>query len=192
MRFAGSDVVSSQPDDNSQTHATDFLKGSHRDKNSSYVYSDSTSRGDQAKTSNCWSQTSFSAPNPPGNFNGAVTFCSTLQEAFINLLANDLDAIEQVKGIYAVTADHGNALDMVKRDKSEKPALDKEGKLQILTSHTLEPVPIAIGGPGLTQGVRFRKDLEIQGLANVAATVMNLHGFVAPSDYEPTLIEVVE
>ncbi|CAE5956999.1 unnamed protein product [Arabidopsis arenosa] len=218
MRFAGSDVVSSQPDDNSQTHATDFLKGSHRDKNSSYVYSDSTSRGDQAKTSNCWSQTSFSAPNPPGNFNGAVTFCSTLQEAFHKFIGQSvkifcssrtlttvvaceaadlavkmiLDAIEQVKGIYAVTADHGNALDMVKRDKSEKPALDKEGKLQILTSHTLEPVPIAIGGPGLTQGVRFRKDLEIQGLANVAATVMNLHGFVAPSDYEPTLIEVVE
>lgn len=50
------------------------------------------------------------------------------------------DAIEQVKGIYVVTADHGNAEDMVKRDKSGKPALDKEGKLQILTSHTLKPV----------------------------------------------------
>ncbi|CAH2038448.1 unnamed protein product [Thlaspi arvense] len=102
------------------------------------------------------------------------------------------DAIEQVKGIYVVTADHGNAEDMVKRDKSGKPALDKEGKLQILTSHTLKPVPIAIGGPGLSEGVRFRKDLETPGLANVAATVMNLHGFVAPSDYEPTLIEVVD
>ncbi|VVA90727.1 unnamed protein product [Arabis nemorensis] len=45
-------------------------------------------------------------------------------------------------------------------------------------------VPIAIGGPGLSQGVRFRKDLETPGLANVAATVMNLHGFVAPADYE--------
>lgn len=51
-----------------------------------------------------------------------------------------LDAIEQVKGIYVVTADHGNAEDMVKRDKAGKPALDKEGNLQILTSHTLKPV----------------------------------------------------
>lgn len=51
-----------------------------------------------------------------------------------------LDAIEQVGGIYVVTADHGNAEDMVKRDKSGKPALDKEGNLQILTSHTLKPV----------------------------------------------------
>lgn len=39
-----------------------------------------------------------------------------------------------------VTADHGNAEDMVKRDKAGKPLLDKEGNLQILTSHTLKPV----------------------------------------------------
>ncbi|WZZ62840.1 hypothetical protein YC2023_062947 [Brassica napus] len=103
-----------------------------------------------------------------------------------------LDAIEKVGGIYVVTADHGNAEDMVKRDKAGKPALDKEGKLQILTSHTLKPVPIAIGGPGLSAGVRFRQDLDTPGLANVAATVMNLHGFVAPGDYEPSLIEVVD
>lgn len=42
-------------------------------------------------------------------------------------------------GIYVVTADHGNAEDMVKRDKSGKPQL-KDGQVQILTSHTLEPV----------------------------------------------------
>jgi 2,3-bisphosphoglycerate-independent phosphoglycerate mutase len=38
--------------------------------------------------------------------------------------------------------------------------------------------------------VKFRTDIEVPGLANVAATVMNLHGFEAPADYEPTLIEV--
>ena len=51
-------------------------------------------------------------------------------------------------------------------------------------------MPIAIGGPGLVPAVRFCKDVPNGGLANVAATVMNLHGFTAPSDYEPTLIEV--
>ncbi|MCI18652.1 23-bisphosphoglycerate-independent phosphoglycerate mutase, partial [Trifolium medium] len=76
-------------------------------------------------------------------------------------------------------------------DKAGKPLL-KDGKVQILTSHTLEPVPIAIGGPGLASGVRFRNDVPTGGLANVAATVMNLHGFEAPSDYETTLIEVVD
>ncbi|KAF8397068.1 hypothetical protein HHK36_018706 [Tetracentron sinense] len=103
-----------------------------------------------------------------------------------------LDAIEQVGGIYVVTADHGNAEDMVKRNKTGQPLLDKNGKIQILTSHTLQPVPIAIGGPGLAPGVRYRTDVPDGGLANVAATVMNLHGFEAPSDYEPTLIEVVD
>lgn len=53
-------------------------------------------------------------------------------------------------------------------------------------------VPIAIGGPGLAAGVRFRKDVPNGGLANVAATVMNLHGYQAPSDYEVSLIEVVD
>ncbi|CAL9778058.1 unnamed protein product [Musa acuminata subsp. burmannicoides] len=82
-----------------------------------------------------------------------------------------IEATEKVEGVYVVTADHGNAEDMVKRDKSGQPLLDKDGNIQILTSHTLHPVPIAIGG---------------RGLANVAGTVMNL-----PGDYEPTLIEVV-
>lgn len=43
-------------------------------------------------------------------------------------------------GIYVVTADHGNAEDMVKRNKKGQPLLDKNGNIQILTSHTLQPV----------------------------------------------------
>ncbi|KAI4353609.1 hypothetical protein L6164_002544 [Bauhinia variegata] len=122
-----------------------------------------------------------------GDIEATVVACKAADDAVKMIL----DAIEQVGGIYVVTADHGNAEDMVKRDKSGKPLL-KNGNVQILTSHTLEPVPIAIGGPGLSPGVRFRKDVPNGGLANVAATVMNLHGFEAPSDYEPTLIEVVD
>jgi 2,3-bisphosphoglycerate-independent phosphoglycerate mutase len=122
-----------------------------------------------------------------GDIEATIVACKAADEA-VKII---LDAIEQVGGIYVVTADHGNAEDMVKRDKAGKPLL-KDGKVQILTSHTLEPVPIAIGGPGLAPGVRFRNDVPTGGLANVAATVMNLHGFEAPSDYETTLIEVVD
>ncbi|GER31557.1 3-bisphosphoglycerate-independent phosphoglycerate mutase [Striga asiatica] len=122
-----------------------------------------------------------------GDIEATVVACKAADEAVKMIL----DAIEQVGGIYVVTADHGNAEDMVKRNKKGEPLLDKSGKIQILTSHTLEPVPIAIGGPGLAPGVRFRTDVPNGGLANVAATVMNLHGFEAPSDYETTLIEVV-
>ncbi|GMH20834.1 hypothetical protein Nepgr_022676 [Nepenthes gracilis] len=123
-----------------------------------------------------------------GDIEATVVACKAADEA-VKII---IDAIEQAGGVYVITADHGNAEDMVKRDKKGKPLLDKNGKIQILTSHTLQPVPIAIGGPGLAPGVRFRKDLSTPGLANVAATVMNLHGFEAPSDYEPTLIEVLD
>jgi len=123
-----------------------------------------------------------------GDIEATVVACKSADEA-VKII---LDAIEQVGGIYVVTADHGNAEDMVKRDKKGKPLLDKNGSLQILTSHTLQPVPIAIGGPGLAAGVRFRTDVPSGGLANVASTVINLHGLEAPADYEPTLIEVVD
>ncbi|KMT19975.1 hypothetical protein BVRB_1g000010 [Beta vulgaris subsp. vulgaris] len=123
-----------------------------------------------------------------GDVEATVVACKAADEAVKMIL----DAIEQVGGIYVVTADHGNAEEMVKRDKKGQPSLDKSGNVQILTSHTLQPVPIAIGGPGLSPGVRFRNDVPTGGLANVAATVINLHGFEAPNDYEPTLIEVAD
>ncbi|MFS7894393.1 putative phosphotransferase (phosphomutase) [Helianthus anomalus] len=121
-----------------------------------------------------------------GDIEATVVACKAADQAVKMIL----DAIEQVGGIYVVTADHGNAEDMVKRNKKGEPLVDKDGKVQIQTSHTLQPVPVAIGGPGLAAGVKFRKDVPNGGLANVAATVMNLHGFVAPDDYETTLIEV--
>uniref|UniRef100_A0ACD5WH90 Uncharacterized protein n=1 Tax=Avena sativa TaxID=4498 RepID=A0ACD5WH90_AVESA len=121
-----------------------------------------------------------------GDIEATVVACKAADEA-VKIV---LDAVEQVGGIYLVTADHGNAEDMVKRNKSGQPALDKNGSIQILTSHTLQPVPVAIGGPGLHPGAKFRSDIKTPGLANVAATVMNLHGFLAPDDYETTLIEV--
>ncbi|CAO2813438.1 unnamed protein product [Amaranthus hypochondriacus] len=123
-----------------------------------------------------------------GDVEATVVACKAADEAVKMII----DAIEQVGGIFVVTADHGNAEDMVKRDKKGQPLLDKNGNIQILTSHTLQPVPIAIGGPGLAPGVRFRKDVPDGGLANVAATVINLHGLEAPADYEPTLIEVAD
>lgn len=122
-----------------------------------------------------------------GDIKATVVACKAADEAVKMIL----DAVEQVGGIYVVTADHGNAEDMVKRDKKGNPVISNNGDVNILTSHTLHPVPLAIGGPGLAPGVRFRQDVSHGGLANVAATVMNLHGFEAPSDYEPTLVEVV-
>ena len=46
-----------------------------------------------------------------------------------------------------VTADHGNAEDMVQRDKKTKKALMEDGKPRMLTSHTLNPVKILLSHP---------------------------------------------
>ena len=43
-------------------------------------------------------------------------------------------------GTYLITADPGNAEDMVQRDKKTKKALMEGGKPRMLTSHTLNPV----------------------------------------------------
>lgn len=51
-------------------------------------------------------------------------------------------------------------------------------------------VPIAIGGPGLSSRASLRTDLPNAGLSNVTATFINLLGYEAPPDYEPTLIKI--
>ena len=60
-----------------------------------------------------------------------------------------LAVVEELGGVFLVTSDHGNADDMVQRaKKTGKAVVDAAGKPLPLTSHTLAPVPVAIGGPG--------------------------------------------
>lgn len=112
-------------------------------------------------------------------------------EAVDAALGRILDAVDAAQGVAVVIADHGNADDMALRDKKNKPIVDAQGKVLPRTAHTLAPVPFVLTGKGLAQSVRVRSDLKTPGLANVAATVINLLGFEAPRDYEPTLIELV-
>ena len=74
-------------------------------------------------------------------------------------------------------------------DQAElKPLLDEAGQPRWRTSHSLNPVPIFIkdysGRP-----FALRAGLNHAGLANVAATLVELLGFAAPPEYEPSLIE---
>ena len=60
------------------------------------------------------------------------------------------------------------------------------------TSHTLSPVPFAIHDGSGTADYRLVDDLRDAGIANVAATTLNLMGLDAPADYEPSLIKLAE
>jgi hypothetical protein len=64
-----------------------------------------------------------------------------------------LDTVDSVNGRWLVTSDHGNADDMVQRTKKGAPIFD-EGRPVPLTSHTLAPVGVAIGGAGLPESVQ--------------------------------------
>ncbi len=108
-------------------------------------------------------------------------------EAVDLCLARIVRGIEKVEGTLVVLADHGNADDMVERDDEGRPLKDKAGRPRSRTSHSLNPVPFIVHrgkGPPLA----LTKDLPEAGLANVAATVLELLGFAPPDDYLPSLL----
>jgi 2,3-bisphosphoglycerate-independent phosphoglycerate mutase len=83
-------------------------------------------------------------------------------------------------GVLIVTADHGNADQM----------FDGEGEARrVRTSHSLNPVPLAIFDPREAGGGPALKLPARPGLANLAATALELLGFTAPVDYEPSLLK---
>ena len=118
-----------------------------------------------------------------GDLAATIASCSAADRA----LGLMLDAITAAGGIFMVTADHGNADDMALRNKLGVP-LQEGARVLPRTSHTLAPVPFCIGGVGLHERAVLRSDLKTAGLANIAATLMNLLGYEAPAQYEPSLL----
>lgn len=112
-------------------------------------------------------------------------------EAVDLCLARLKAAVEQTGGVLLVTADHGNADEMLMRDKKGRFEHDTHGQTIPKTSHTLNPVPFYLYDATVASGVspyRLNPSVEKPGLANIAATVMNLLGFEAPVDYLPGVV----
>ena len=106
----------------------------------------------------------------------------------VDLCLSRLQAmVDQVNGTLVVLADHGNADDMIERDGKGKPKFNADSTPNRRTSHSLNPVPFIIYRPDQAPGLR--KDLPAAGLANVAATVLELLGFQPPAGYEPSMLE---
>jgi 2,3-bisphosphoglycerate-independent phosphoglycerate mutase len=103
-----------------------------------------------------------------------ITSVKTVDECLGRLI----EEVKRQNGIVMVTADHGNADEMF---------TVKKGVRTVSTAHSLNTVPFAILDPA-NKGEYEMAKLEKPGLANVAATVMNLLGYQAPADYQPSLI----
>lgn len=101
-------------------------------------------------------------------------------------LARLLPVIEKLRGALVVTADHGNADQMYETDEKTGVFIKREdGSFRARTSHTLNPVPLHVWVPGRTLALA---PVARPGLANVAATVLQLLGFDRPESYEPSLL----
>jgi len=97
-----------------------------------------------------------------------------------------LPVIRELDGALLVTADHGNADDMFEVDAEGQLVRDAEGRPKVRTSHTLNPVPCSIYVPGTQEALR--QGLEHPRTANEAATLLQLLGYAAPDDYQPSLL----
>lgn len=94
------------------------------------------------------------------------------------MLRRLLPVLKKAQGIAVITADHGNADCMW---------TEKNGERTAMVAHTKNPVPFIIQDySGMNRFVL--SNVEDAGLANVAATVLNLLGFEAPGDFESSLI----
>jgi 2,3-bisphosphoglycerate-independent phosphoglycerate mutase len=91
-------------------------------------------------------------------------------------LARVIKVIDETKAILVLTADHGNADEMLEKAKS--------GTAKAKTSHTLNPVPFIIYDKEQKHEIKDGS----YGLANVAATVTKLLGIDPPDGWEVSMI----
>jgi 2,3-bisphosphoglycerate-independent phosphoglycerate mutase len=109
-------------------------------------------------------------------------------EAVDLALGRLLQAVEAAGGVALITADHGNADEMVEWDKATNaPARHPDGSFKAKTAHTLNPVPLMLFHkiPGLQLGLR---QTPTAGLSNIAATTANLLGLEKHAAWDDSLL----
>ncbi len=124
-----------------------------------------------------------------GNYQAVV--CSL--EAMDLQIGRIRSAVERAGGILLVSADHGNSDDMYEHEKkgaavSRKP----DGSPRAKTSHSLNPVPCLLYDPGYSgeysRELRDGKEGGKLGISSLAATIIELLGFMPPEGYDPSVL----
>ncbi len=119
-----------------------------------------------------------------GNYQAVL--CSL--EAMDLQLARLKKVIEQTGGLLVISADHGNADDMFEHDKKGKVKTKADGSPQAKTAHSLNPVPCIIYDPKY-KGEYAEKLKEGLGISSLAATCIELLGFLPPEDYDKSVLD---
>ena len=106
---------------------------------------------------------------------GVLSAVITAMEAVDAALARVKEAADKYGYTLLVTADHGNADQMLET---------KKGKTSIRTAHSLNPVPFIVYDPGVEHTLKEGKF----GLGNVAPTVATLLGLTPPACWEESML----
>jgi len=109
-----------------------------------------------------------------GNLEATIESMEVIDECIGRLI----EVITEMKGVLLVTADHGNADIMF---------TEKDGIRTPKTSHTLSKVPFAIVDPNYNEEYELTPPTDA-GLTHIAATTLNLLGFTAPENYQPSML----
>ncbi|MBE6362102.1 MAG: 2,3-bisphosphoglycerate-independent phosphoglycerate mutase [Lentisphaerae bacterium] len=97
------------------------------------------------------------------------------------------EAVKAAGGVLVISADHGNADDMLEHDKKGNVKLDANGVPARKTSHSLNPVPCIIYDPE-NKGEYSAELKEGLGISSLAATCIELLGYKAPANYDPSVL----
>jgi 2,3-bisphosphoglycerate-independent phosphoglycerate mutase len=119
---------------------------------------------------------------PPGDMvghTGDLDATIKAMEAIDECVARLVTVIDELGGVLVYTADHGNADIMY---------TESGGVRSPKTSHTLSPVPFVIHDSQYSGEYRLAPPPDA-GLSHVASTLLNLLGYEAPPDYQPSLIQ---
>ncbi|MDR0526900.1 MAG: 2,3-bisphosphoglycerate-independent phosphoglycerate mutase [Spirochaetaceae bacterium] len=114
-----------------------------------------------------------------------AVICS--MEAMDLQLGRIVKAAEETGAVLLITADHGNSDDMFEHDKKTGAVLHKEnGAPKAKTSHSLNPVPCIVYDPQF-KGEYNKKLKEGLGISGIAASCVQLLGFLPPEDYDSSV-----
>jgi 2,3-bisphosphoglycerate-independent phosphoglycerate mutase len=103
--------------------------------------------------------------------------------------------VEESGAVMVITADHGNSDDMYEHDKKTgKVVLHTDGTPKAKTSHSLNPVPCIIYDPEY-KGEYPNEPKESclnegLGISSIAATCIQLLGYVPPNDYDKSILKM--
>jgi 2,3-bisphosphoglycerate-independent phosphoglycerate mutase len=97
-------------------------------------------------------------------------------------------AVDAAGGVMVISADHGNADDMYEHEKKTGAVKIEDGKKKVKTAHSLNPVPCIIYDPEY-QGEYEAELVTGLGISSLSATCLNLLGYEAPEDYDPSVLK---